>query len=93
MKGEFRMGYILPVERYQYVDYQERIRGEDTSVSAVNRTFRPVLEKNHQEVKTNHERFNPDIYQSASLDIPPAAAIDQAYADITGKGQRINEII
>lgn len=87
------MGYILPSERYQYVNYQERIRNEDTTVSSVDRAFRPVLEKNHHEVKANHERFNPDVYQSASLDNPPVDAIDQAYAEITGKGQRINEVV
>ena len=86
------MGYILPVERYQYNDYQRRMIKEKTDTVHIERPFKVVLEKHHEEITSEYDRLLPSSYQSASVK-PQPDQIEGAYAELTGKGRAFSESI
>lgn len=85
------MGYIMPVDRYQYINYQGRVSSDQLSVSPVNASFRPILERKHEEVSSEYERLLPSNYKM----ITPGnqQAVEETYAEITGKGRMFSERI
>lgn len=87
------MGYILPVERYQYHDYQIRDMKKSTNVDSVEGPFKAVLEKKHADISNEYNRLNPSNYKTIPLK-PQVTAVDSTiYSALTGKGKEINEII
>lgn len=92
-KGEMAMGYVLPVDRYTYMNYQERQRTNPTSISAVNPSFRVVLEREQQEVISLYKRSTPSLEKMLRLQPRRTEDVDRTYAEITGKGKIINKII
>lgn len=85
------MGYIMPIDRYQYINYQERISTDKLSVSPVSASFRPVLERKHEEISSEYERLLPSNYKTnAPLQ---QQTVEETYAELTGKGRRFSEII
>ncbi|MCF3942093.1 hypothetical protein [Oceanobacillus alkalisoli] len=85
------MGYIMPVDRYQYINYQERAVSDKLSVSPVNASFRPILERKHQEVSSEYERLFPSNYKTRTPQ--HQQAVEETYAEITGKGRIFSETI
>lgn len=88
------MGYILPVERYQYYDYHQRTVNEKNNPVYIERPFKVVLEKQHEEITSEYERYLPSSYKSIPLNPQMDNAIDSTtYAELTGKGRAFNETI
>lgn len=87
------MGYILPVERYQYVEYQNRIPQQKLNVEAVDAPFKAVLEKKHEEVNSEYDRLNPNSYKSLPLKPQMSTVGHSIYAEITGKGREFSESV
>ncbi|WP_156288900.1 hypothetical protein [Oceanobacillus salinisoli] len=59
------MGYILPVHQSQYSDYQTRVNeNKRLSTKAVEKPFKVVLEKQHQDIRNQYERLNNTVSQS-----------------------------
>ncbi|RDW18288.1 hypothetical protein CWR48_11940 [Oceanobacillus arenosus] len=73
------MGYILPIETYQYNDYQNRISTERRKVSSIDSPFKVVLEKKHQEFANQFARTSRSTYQT-----PEQIISDEI---LTGKGR------
>ncbi|MHA6251716.1 hypothetical protein [Oceanobacillus sp. CAU 1775] len=87
------MGYILPVERYQYNDYHIRDLKGPTDIEAVERPFKTFLEKQHGEIVHEYNRLNPSAYKMTPLHPQVTSVNPMIYAELTGKGQEINETI
>lgn len=86
------MGYILPVERFQYNDYQRRMIKEKPDTVHIERPFKVVLEKQHEEITSEYDRLLPSSYKSASIK-PQPDQIEGTYAALTGKGRAFSESI
>lgn len=88
------MGYILPVTPYQYNDYQNRINADRRMPNYVEKPFKVVLEKQHQEIKKEYERFH-NSYQSDQLPHKMLSnpSSEKLYEKITGKGQHFNDSV
>lgn len=83
------MGYILPIQPFQYNDYQKRIIETKQNPQFIDKPFKVILEKKHQEITNQYERLNKTKYQSIS---PKQTGI-KFFADLTGKGRHFNESI
>jgi hypothetical protein len=79
------MGYILPIEMYQYSDYQKRISTEKRKVSSIDSPFKVVLEEKHQEIANQFDRTSKSTYQTPQQVIPDEI--------ITGKGRYFNQFV
>ena len=87
------MGYIMPVDRYQYANYQEWMRTRPSSVSAVDPAFRVVLERKYEAMIREYDRVSPNINRRVPNRPVRSNAVDRAYAEITGKGKKFNTIV
>lgn len=84
------MGYILPVERYQYHDYQIRNIQENQNKHFIEKPFKVILEKRHHEISNEYERLNgvPKGYRQPVTD---QSAAEKFYGELTGKGMNFTE--
>ena len=87
------MGYVLPVERFQYIDYQNRQIENKLHVDEVNPAFKAILERKHEEITSEYNRLIPSSYKNIPLKPQMTAAEYAAYSEITGKGSAVNESI
>lgn len=52
------MGYILPVNHYQYQDYHTRMnRVRQNGTKNVDQAFKVILEKQHENVRSKYQRY------------------------------------
>ena len=82
------MGYILPVQTSQYVDYQQRIQPAQKKEHYIEGSFKVQLDRRHQELSATYDRY----YRNRSelrkpIDLPLDASL------ITGKGRYINKCV
>lgn len=87
------MGYVLPVERFQYVDYQNRQVENKLHVDGVSPVFKTVLEKKHEEITSEYNRLMPSSYKNIPLKPQMTAVEGAVYSEITGKGREFSESI
>ena len=87
------MGYILPVERYQYNDYQRRMIKEKTDRVYIEGPFKVILEKQHEEITSEYERLLPRSYKSTLIKPELNQLEGSTYAELTGKGRAFSESI
>ena len=83
------MGYILPVENYQYNDYQRRVIREKQNIYQIQSPFKVVLERQHQEISTSFDSRSRFAEKSAVPRRPP----EELYGALTGKGRHFSELI
>ncbi|AIF45225.1 hypothetical protein [Virgibacillus sp. SK37] len=81
------MGYILPVNNYQYSDYHARMTERKRKPFYIEKPFKVVLEKEHQEISKEHERLTPGYYQHT-----PYSSQQHSPPNVTGKGMFFNEM-
>lgn len=87
------MGYILPLQNFQYFDYHKRIMDEKKNPYFIGKPFKAVLEAQYQDVK-NHPVSNHIMIvkeHSEILSLNPKAM--KTYAELTGKGHLFNQYI
>ncbi len=87
------MGYVLPVDRYQYMEYQNRMPRQKLNVDSVNPPFKALLENRHEEITSEYERLRPSSYKSVPLKPQMSTVSLNLVADITGKGRAYNEFV
>ena len=87
------MGYILPVERYQYNDYQRRVIKKKMDSVYIERPFKVILEKRHEEIISEYDRLIPSSYKSITIKPVIIEIEDTTYAELTGKGRKFSESI
>lgn len=83
------MGYVLPVSQFQYQDYKRRVTPDKQNKFYVDRSQRPKLERNYQDVMSKAAYYRRGFkvnkqYISDRYD-------DVLYAEITGKGGYVSE--
>lgn len=88
--GAFVMGYILPIQQYQYNDYQRRVTEVKQNPHFIDKPFKVILERQHQEIKHEYERINKTMYQKTSAAKP---ADEKLFAVLTGKGRSFSRSI
>jgi len=83
------MGYILPIEPYQHMNYQLREPTRMRNISTVERPFRSVLERQYQEMSSHHDR----LVRGSLTNITTNNVNRQVMNTITGKGIYIDRVI
>ena len=86
------MGYILPVERYQYHDYQKRMIQDRQNNHFIEKPFKIVLEKRHQEVSNEYDRLN-GVPKGFSQPRMNQAAAEKLFGHVTGKGMNFTHSV
>ncbi|PAV29170.1 hypothetical protein CIL05_12290 [Virgibacillus profundi] len=87
------MGYILPIEHYQYNDYQKRVIQEKRNPQFIERPFKVILEKQHQEIISEYDRLN-GVPESKRYPVGlDALNAERYYGELTGKGQKFSESV
>lgn len=79
------MGYILPVQNFQYYDYHRRINRTKKDPYFIGKPFKAILETEYEDIKNNTDqdvnKINDDtgqrVYQQHMFEIA---------AQFTGKG-------
>lgn len=87
------MGYIVPVERYQYNDYHNRHVKNKLNVDSVAAPFKAVLEKKHEEITSEYNRLIPSSYKNIPLKPQTPVTQGNMYEEFTGKGRVFSESI
>jgi len=83
------MGYILPVDNYQYNDYQRRVTKEKVNKHFIERPFKVILEREHQEISTKYATLNRIPNQRSK----PQASSEELFALLTGKGTLFHDLV
>lgn len=83
------MGYILPIQQYQYRDYQNRITEEKKNPQFIDKAFKVILEKQHEEIAHNYDRLN----ESGNQMVSPRRTDDKLFETLTGKGSKFSKSI
>ncbi|MBX0357084.1 hypothetical protein [Halobacillus sp. Nhm2S1] len=99
------MGYILPVNHYQYQDYQTRTTQRERSPFVLEKIFKATLEGNtkhnhpreqdrviNQRRKSIHTTRNTHAVNSAHSSIKRSGT-EKIYSNMTGKGQYFSETV
>ncbi|WP_152657319.1 hypothetical protein [Oceanobacillus sp. CFH 90083] len=82
------MGYIIPVQNSQYVDYHQRIQPAQKRSHQIEASFKVQLERRHQELSATYERYYRNRPEPQKpLDLP----LDSSF--IIGKGRYINQYV
>ncbi|MFD2924219.1 hypothetical protein [Halobacillus naozhouensis] len=98
------MGYILPINHYQYMDYKKRVTQTARSPFVLDAVFKATLDQKlqgnehqqqeQQEKDVKNERFHP-LYTPATIHyhtVPQTENIsEKVYSNVTGKGLHFSE--
>lgn len=83
------MGYMLPIEPYQHMNYQLREPVRMRNISTVERPFRSVLERQYQDINSHHDR----LVKGNQTNIITNNVNRQVMNTITGKGIHFDRVI
>lgn len=81
------MGYILPIEHYQYNDYHRRVVQDKVNKHFIERPFKAILEREHQEISTQYNALNNVPYQS----VQSRTSAEKIFGELTGKGSLFSD--
>ncbi|MBA2174462.1 hypothetical protein H0266_06025 [Halobacillus locisalis] len=101
------MGYIAPVNHYQYKDYQQRTIQTERSPFALEQVFKATLDSKLEQHDQHKEQDRKDyqemterlLYTPHSLHVAHNKnekqwkAKETIYSDLTGKGQHFSETV
>ncbi|WP_284139393.1 MULTISPECIES: hypothetical protein [unclassified Virgibacillus] len=85
------MGYILPIQSFQYTDYQSRLNKPTNSIPTVEKPYKVVFESQYEDVKEEPKQASgafPKYYQQKLFE---EARGKDSFPLFTGKGYYINE--
>ncbi|TCT22390.1 hypothetical protein EDD68_10936 [Melghiribacillus thermohalophilus] len=89
------MGYILPIQHHQYQDYHRRTAGTTENPFVLERPFRIELNNKLKEKKKEEKQKKQTrpltIY--AARNVHAIEHTEKLLAELTGKGQHVNEQI
>lgn len=82
------MGYILPIQNSQYIDYQQRLQPTQRKDHHIEGSFKVQLERRHQELSATYDRYYRNRSEPQKpLELPLDSSL------ITGKGRYVNKYI
>lgn len=82
------MAYILPIEHYQYQDYQRRIVQDRVNRNYIEGPFKVILDRKHQEVVTRYKDLHPSTDNKVQSSTYNSEKMISQY---TGKGRNFND--
>lgn len=83
------LGYILPVDHYQYNDYQRRVAQQRENKNYIEGPFKVILEKQHQELSTKYDALN----RTSEQNISKQDTSDNIFGLLTGKGRYFSDSV
>ncbi|WP_186576022.1 hypothetical protein [Aquibacillus kalidii] len=90
------MGYILPVENYQYMEYQKRVTKEQHDPFPIEKLYPTYFHLTYNEEKNQKQEYqgNPRQFtkQKTTQSIDDKL-VEKIQADLTGKGKLFSENI
>ncbi|WP_188455661.1 hypothetical protein [Virgibacillus oceani] len=89
------MGYVLPIQPYQYNDYQNRVMKDKQDPFYIEKPYKIIFDAKHRDIlQSNSEQ---EIAQPSDkpqqVFQPKKSQVDKIYATITGKGRHFSESI
>ncbi|WP_067729608.1 hypothetical protein [Oceanobacillus damuensis] len=81
------MGYILPIDHFQYNDYQKRIVQQKDNKHHIEGPFKVILNTQHEEISSKYDTMN----KSSTENIQPHNASEALFGTLTGKGRNFSE--
>lgn len=98
------MGYILPINHYQYQDYQRRTIQTERSPFALEQVFKATLDSKleqhdqpREEDRKDYQDMSKQLFTPAHMHVGHTHTQPQAneriYSEMTGKGQNFSETI
>ncbi|MFS0752159.1 hypothetical protein [Oceanobacillus sp. 1P07AA] len=84
------MAYILPIEHYQYQDYQLRVSQVKTNRNYIEGPFKVLLDQKHQEVAARHEGLHPSVDEKRKAS---RYISNEEISLYTGKGRNFNDYV
>ncbi|TMN23142.1 hypothetical protein FH966_09740 [Lentibacillus cibarius] len=80
------MGYLLPVNHYQYRDYQRRVTKDKHNPFYIDKPNKTIPVAKYQNTDKGRKRDVPLILTTPT-------DIEAIYTEITGKGRHINQLV
>ncbi|MCA0969562.1 hypothetical protein LCM20_03020 [Halobacillus litoralis] len=102
------MGYIAPINHYQYRDYHERTVKSEPSPYTLERVFKATLDSkleekhgqpreqdrlDYQDARKRLLYAPPSIHVTHTLSESQTRAKEEIYSDLTGKGKNFSETV
>ncbi|WP_079709186.1 hypothetical protein [Paraliobacillus ryukyuensis] len=94
------MGYVLPVDNYQYQQYQNRVTQPERDPYPIEQLYPIQLDMSYQEELEKQQMEHTELSKQAQQNTaptlsPPRMSVEanMIYANLTGVGQYINELI
>ncbi|SIS47897.1 hypothetical protein [Salimicrobium flavidum] len=101
------MGYILPINNYQYQDYQNRVVQREHSPTGLENVWKVMLDQKVKERRQMREEDRLEYQQLTDLMYTPSTVHkvnkqsksvpshvqEKVYSDVTGKGAFFSESI
>lgn len=81
------MGYILPVQHFQYYDYHLRTIDEKKEPYFIGKPFKAVLEEHYQNVKNSPAPRHKMLQNEHSHLLAQYPKARRSFAETTGKGK------
>ncbi|WP_249870103.1 hypothetical protein [Oceanobacillus saliphilus] len=81
------MGYILPIDHYQYQDYHKRVAPQKDNKHYIEGPFKVILNNQHEEISNKYDAFNRTLNQK----LKPRNASEQLFGKLTGKGRHFSD--
>lgn len=87
------MGYMLPINHYQYEEYRKRITKDRQKPFYVNKPYKIVLGMQYRDISERGAKLPHNQTRLHKPKTEEKPALKKAYADITGKGRHFAERI
>lgn len=84
------MGYVLPIQNFQYNDYHRRTVEEKSNHFFINEPYKLILEAQYQNIKHPPTSEHIMLNKEHSKILSQSPRTIRAYEEITGKGQRFS---
>ncbi|SFA82816.1 hypothetical protein SAMN04488072_102157 [Lentibacillus halodurans] len=81
------MGYLLPINHYQYYDYQRRIIKERPDPFHIERPYKTILRAAYHDHHRSQVSINSKERPDLKLRGPKLPEAEKIYAEMTGKGR------
>ncbi|SDQ89271.1 hypothetical protein SAMN05216232_2442 [Virgibacillus subterraneus] len=87
------MGYILPINHYQYKDYQQRVTEDKQDPYYIEKPYKAMLEAKHLDIARQEGRLRTIKDSGYKLSAVKSPTAEKILADVTGKGHHFSDSI
>ncbi|SHG30486.1 hypothetical protein [Ornithinibacillus halophilus] len=84
------MGYILPVQNHQYVDYQKRIEEAKRKPHTIEKAYKVILENQYEEIEKDYEQ------SEGKKETPSESMVEPSFTNqppLPGLGENFNKTV